>query len=70
MLTEVHFLGFIVIRRGIRADPTRVITIVEWPTLTSIKELQLFLGFANFYCCFIARYAILTAPLTNILKGN
>jgi hypothetical protein len=68
--TEVHFLGFIVTRRGIRADPARVATVVEWPTPTSIKELQSFLGFANFYRRFIARYAVVTAPLTDILKGN
>jgi hypothetical protein len=67
---EVHFLGFIVTRRGIRADPARVDTITQWPVPTSIKELQSFLGFANFYRRFIANYAAETAPLTDLLKGN
>ena len=68
--SEVHFLGFIITRRGIRADPARVETVVQWPTPTNIKELQSFLGFANFYRRFIKHYAVETAPLTDILKGK
>jgi hypothetical protein len=67
---EVHFLGFIITTIGTRADPARVSTITDWPAPTSIKELQSFLGFANFYRRFIAGYAAETAPLTDILKGN
>jgi hypothetical protein len=67
---EVYFLEFIVTRRGVRADPARITTITQWPRLSNIKELQSFLGFANFYRRFIAGYAALTAPLTDILKGK
>ena len=67
---EVHYLGFIVTQSGIRADPARIATIEEWPTPTNIKELQSFLGFANFYRRFIENYASKTVPLTNILKGK
>lgn len=35
-----------------------------------VKELQRFLGFANFYCKFIQNYSIMTAPLTLLLKGR
>jgi hypothetical protein len=67
---QVHFLGFIVTRQGICADPARITTITEWPTPTSITELQSFLGFANFYRRFIANYAAETAALTDLLKGK
>ncbi|KAK3548058.1 hypothetical protein QTP70_004282 [Hemibagrus guttatus] len=35
-----------------------------------IKELQRFLGFANFYRRFICNYSITAAPLTSLLKGQ
>jgi hypothetical protein len=65
---EVEFLGFIVGPKGVTMDPTRVSTVSEWPTPTSIKEIQVFLGFANFYRRFIEGYSRLAGPLTNLLK--
>lgn len=38
--------------------------------LQPVKELQRFLGFANFYCKFIQNYSIITAPFTLLLKGK
>src|ERR1700732_5047231 len=46
---EVEFLGFIVGRQGIRMDPTRVESITSWPQPKSIHDVQVFLGFVNFY---------------------
>ena len=51
-----------------RADPEKVDTITSWPRPKNIKELQTFLGFANFYRRFIADYAKVTIPLTELLK--
>ena len=49
-------------------DPSKVNTIVNWPSLINIKDIQRFLGFANFYCRFIYRYSRLAAPLTNLTR--
>lgn len=65
---KVEFLGFIVNTEGVSADPSRIETIQSWPKPTSLRELQVFLGFANFYRRFIARYAELTVALTALLK--
>ena len=46
---QVKFLGFIISNKGIKIDPDKVKSIVEWPTPTNKKEVQLFLGFINFY---------------------
>ncbi|KAI2645880.1 Transposon Tf2-11 polyprotein [Labeo rohita] len=35
---------------------------------TNIKELQRFLGFANFYRCFIRNFSTVAAPLTSMVK--
>ncbi|GAB7336849.1 hypothetical protein MBLNU13_g00019t1 [Cladosporium sp. NU13] len=67
---RTHFLGFIVTRDGVEPDPAKVATIQEWPAPRNLKELQGFLGFANFYRRFIAKYSIITSPLTKLLKGG
>ena len=40
---EVHFLGHIVSRSGIRADPTKTSAVANWPVPTTTKEVQKFL---------------------------
>ena len=34
---------------GIKMDPKKVEAITAWPVPTKVKEVQLFLGLANFY---------------------
>ncbi len=41
-----------------------------WPIPSTIKELQRFLGFSNFYRRFIQNYSTLTSPLTNLLHNK
>ncbi|EDN10041.1 hypothetical protein HCAG_05844 [Histoplasma mississippiense (nom. inval.)] len=55
---------------GIEMEPDRVSTIVEWPTPKSIKEVQSFLGFANFYRRFIKSFSSIAAPLFELTKGS
>ena len=49
-------------------DPSKVDTIVNWPSFINIKDVQSFLGFANFYCRFIYGYSRLATPLTNLTR--
>jgi hypothetical protein len=65
---EVEFLGFVISTEGVSADRKKVATITDWPQPTSVREIQVFLGFANFYRRFIAGYAKITAPITELLK--
>ena len=46
---EVTFLGAIISREGLCMEPDQVKAIQEWPIPTMIKEVQAFLGFANYY---------------------
>ena len=46
---EVEFLGFIVGGGMVKMDPGKVKAIKEWKSPKNKKELQSFLGFANFY---------------------
>ncbi|KAK3518249.1 hypothetical protein QTP70_034616 [Hemibagrus guttatus] len=44
--------------------------LVDWPSPSSIKEVQRFLGFANFYRKFIRNFSSVAAPLSALTKGN
>ena len=68
--TDVEFLGFRVGQNNVSMDPKKVSTIVEWPVPKDSHDVQVFLGFANFYRRFIASYSKLASPLTALLKKN
>ncbi|KAK3510406.1 hypothetical protein QTP70_005898 [Hemibagrus guttatus] len=67
---SVQFLGYVIDRSGVRMDETKVAAVRDWPRPTSVKELQRFLGFANFYRRFIRGYSSVTSPLTNLLRNK
>ncbi|CAJ0967229.1 unnamed protein product [Ranitomeya imitator] len=49
-------------------DPVKVQAIYDWTQPTSVKSLQKFLGFANFYRRFIANFSSIAKPLTDLTK--
>src|SRR3979490_1956027 len=46
----------------------KVKTIRDWPELRKVKDIQSFLGFANFYRRFIFNYSDITIPLTRLTR--
>ncbi|KAI0992508.1 hypothetical protein K3495_g15677, partial [Podosphaera aphanis] len=63
--------GFIVkAGQGVTVDPVKVKSILEWQAPTSVKGVRSFLGFANFYRCFIDGFSEIAAPLTNLTKKD
>lgn len=67
---ETKYLGLIITSNGIKMDPQKVKAILDWELPTGIKDLQSFLGFANFYRRFIKGFSTIARPLTNMLKGT
>ena len=65
---EIGFLGFIISSTGVSMEPDRISTIVDWPTPTSVHDIQVFLGFANFYRRFIQGYSRIALPITALLR--
>jgi len=65
---EVEFLGYIIGRNGISMSQDKVEAVLAWERPTSIKEVQSFLGFANFYRRFIQGYSQVARPLTELTK--
>ena len=66
---ETEYLGYVINGAGVAMDKSRVATIEEWPVPKDLKEVQTFLGFANFYRRFIRGYSKIVGPLTSLTKG-
>ena len=49
-------------------DPAKVQTVLEWQIPQSVRDVQCFLGFANFYRKFIQDYSKIILPLTQLTK--
>ena len=65
---EVEFLGYLVSHKGLRLDPSKVETIVDWQTSIDVTAVQTFLEFANFYRKFIQAFSEIVLPLTNLTR--
>ncbi|KAL0199034.1 hypothetical protein M9458_007574, partial [Cirrhinus mrigala] len=68
--STIQFLGYVISPAGIQMDLGKVDAVRDWPQPSTVKELQRFLGFANFYRRFIHNFSHLTAPLTTLLCGQ
>ena len=64
------FVGYVVTPNGVSMEEDHVSTIHNWPEPQTHREVQVFLGFANFYQQFIHQYSDLTWPLSNLLVGG
>ena len=66
----VEFLGLVVSSRGLEMCQDKVAALKDWPTPKNLREVQAFLGFANFYRRFIPNYSQIAVPLTRLTKKD
>ena len=67
---EVEFLGVIIEPEGIKMKKGKVKGVLEWPTPKCVKDVQKFLGLANYYRQFIEGFTSIARPLYNMVKKN
>lgn len=65
---ETTFLGLIVGANGIRMDPRKIETIVNWEKPTCLRDVQAFIGFSNFYRRFIRDFSKIISPLVRLTR--
>ena len=65
---EICFLGYVVSSKGISIEAEQIEVVKKWPEPKSVQDIQVFLGFANFYCRFIKGFSKIAAPLMSMLK--
>ena len=68
--STIEYLRFLVSKGHIQMDLKKVSGILEWPHPLTIKKVQSFLGFCNFYHRFIKDYFTIARPLFNLTRKD
>lgn len=69
-LKVIKYLGHMVSGEGIRPDPDKVVALDAMRRPTTLKQLQSFMGFANYYKRFVSRFSQIAAPLYGLLHKD
>jgi len=67
---EVEFLGVVIRLEGIKMEKEKVKGVLEWPIPKCVKDVQKFLGLANYYRRFIEGFATVARPLHDLVKKD
>lgn len=67
---EVTFLGHEISPGEIRMDRRKLSAIRNWKEPKNVKEVQSFLGFANYYRKFLKNFGKIATPLTNLTRKD
>ena len=62
------YLGHINSEEGIATDPSKIAAINSWPVPLCNKDIQRFLGLANYYRRFIKNFADISKPLQCLME--
>jgi len=65
-LELVKYLGYVLSPSGFTMSNNKVKIIQDWLEFKKVKDIQFFLGFANFYCWFIFNYLNIVISLIHL----
>jgi len=65
---EVEFLEVVIGPRGVEMQKEKIEGVLNWLAPRNVKEVQKFLGLANYYRRFIKNFARIAAPLHILVK--
>ena len=65
---EVGFLEVIIGKDRVRMEKEKVQGVIKWPVPRSVKDMQKFLGLANYYRWFVKDFAKIVKPLHGITR--
>ena len=64
---RIEYLGLVISENKVSMDPVKVTGVWEWPTLENKTDVQVFLGFVNFYQRFIQDFSAKAQPLFDLM---
>ena len=65
---KVRFLEYVVSAQRVQIEEEKIDAVKNWPEPKFVYDIQVLLGFANFYRCFIQSFGRLAASLTSMLR--
>ena len=68
--SSIKYLGVIILENKVQIDEKKLSGVLEQPVPTKVKQVQAFLGFANFYHRFIKNFAKMSKSLFDLIKKN
>ena len=69
-IREIEFLGVIIGPEGIKIEEGKMKGVLDWPTSKCVKNVQKFLGLANYYHRFIQNFTSTARLLHDIVKKD
>ncbi|MCO5604075.1 hypothetical protein L7F22_058232 [Adiantum nelumboides] len=69
-MEEIHFLGHIVSKDGVRMDPAKIKAIQDWSEPINLHEVRSFLGLCSYYRRFICFFADIATPLHDLTRKD
>ena len=67
---EVEFLGVVIGPERIKMEEEKIKGVLDWLTPKCVKDVQKFLGLANYYRRFIEEFATVARPLHDMVKKD
>jgi hypothetical protein len=67
---KIKYLRLVIKEEKLAMDPAKLKGILDWPAPKTVKEVQSFIGFKKFYCCFVKGFSHLAHPLYGLLKKD
>jgi len=67
---QIEYLGLVISENTVEIDPVKVAGVCDWPTPENWTDVQAFIGFVNFYHCFIRDFSTIARPLFDLTRSN
>jgi len=67
---QIEYLRLVILENRVEMDPVKVAGVCNWPTPKNWTDVQAFIGFVNFYRCFVRDFSTIARLLFNLTHSD
>jgi len=67
---QIEYFGLVILENKVAMDPVKVAGVRDWPIPENRTDVQAFIGFVNFYRCFIQDFSTIARPLFDLTRSD